>query len=136
MKHTATVLMTDCVNGNGRIYPKDMMTRAIEEFQKKVKEGKAFGFLHDGNYDPLAPLDPTKASHQLTNIEMIQDRVVVDLRPLDTEAGKAVEALLKGGSVVFRTAGIGEIDKENRVSDFEITSVDAMPKHIASPLRK
>jgi hypothetical protein len=136
MTQTFTVLMTDVVNGNGRIYPRDVVLRAVNDFKEKLKKGEVLGTIVAGPSISDEPPTLAEASHRVTRIDLSRDLVEVDVVALDTEPGKALAHLIKTGGIVFRTAGTGKVDEHGCIQDFVLESVFAMPKSKASPLRK
>ena len=114
-------------NRNGRIYPLNVMTQAVEKYNsEQVKTGRAVGELNhpDG---PTINLD--KVSHLITELKMSGKNVVGKARILSTPMGKIVEGLLEGGvQLGVSTRGMGSLEQRNSVmyvkEDFMLNTVD------------
>ena len=114
-------------NRNGRIYPKNVMERAVDKYvTEQVSKGRAVGELNhpDG---PSINLD--KVSHLITKLEWNGNDVVGKARILETPMGKIVQGLLEGGvQLGVSTRGMGSLVERNGVmyvkEDFHLATVD------------
>jgi len=131
---TATVAVADLPNGNGRIYPADLLRQIVNNFGRRK-------FTMFGRLNP--PLDDEKArsataSHTVEHLYMDGPRLMADILVWpDTADGQRLRALLEqggsgdlGGPVVFRTTGIGRTyamaDGTDRVlPGYRLRSIDA-----------
>tara|TARA_R110000744_G_scaffold339904_4_gene445064 strand:+ start:2590 stop:3198 length:609 start_codon:yes stop_codon:yes gene_type:complete len=116
----------DTQNGNGRIYPMEILKREVKNYSKLVKERRALGEL-DHPEDSVINL--TKASHMVTEIWMEGRDVKGKIRVLDTPSGKVLQELVKANvNVGISSRGMGSVS-ENAGSaivedDFQLICFD------------
>lgn len=84
----------DTKNGNGRIYPRKVLEREVQNYKKLVHEARALGEL---DHPDSSVIELKNASHIVTHIEMKGDEVIGKLKVLDTPAGKIAKDLIRGG---------------------------------------
>ena len=113
-------------NGNGRVYPKQILEREVENYQKLVREGRAVGEL---DHPDSSVVELKNASHLVTEIKMDGDDVVGKIRILDTPAGQTAIGLLKGGvKLGISSRGLGstrnEAGKTIVQEDFQLVCFD------------
>tara|TARA_R110000851_G_scaffold120892_3_gene249357 strand:+ start:280 stop:933 length:654 start_codon:yes stop_codon:yes gene_type:complete len=117
----------DGKNRNGRIYPLQILTGAVNEYvEQQVDQGRAVGELNhpDG---PTINLD--KVSHRITELKMVGNNVMGKARILSTPMGKIVEGLLEGGvQLGVSTRGMGSLEQRNDAmyvkDDFKLNTID------------
>lgn len=102
----------DLKNGNGRIYPLDILAREIEAYKRLIAERRSYGEL-DHPDRPVVEFKTT--SHMITHIEMRGKEVVGKLRILEgTPMGDiAAKIYRSGGRFGISSRGLGSI-KETR----------------------
>tara|TARA_R110002153_G_scaffold27498_1_gene85382 strand:+ start:1879 stop:2535 length:657 start_codon:yes stop_codon:yes gene_type:complete len=114
-------------NRNGRIYPKQIMERAVGKYVKEqVSKNRAVGELNHPE-GPTVNLD--KVSHLITSLEFKGNDVIGKAQILDTPMGKIVKGLLEGGvQLGVSTRGMGSLVSRNGVSyvgdDFILNTID------------
>ena len=87
-------MQADSKNRNGRIYPKDILEKAVNKYvTEQVKTGRAVGELNHPE-GPTINLD--KVSHKITDLHFEGSNVVGKASILQTPMGKIVEGLLEG----------------------------------------
>ncbi len=120
----------DVPNANGDIFPKDVMTKAIEEYQEKIKQGKALGQLQQKGFSKN-DIDLSKVSHRIDRMELTEDgSYEVDAIVLQTPQGKLLQALLDNDiEVTTNMCSMGTV-KDNIVQEQKIISIDILPKEI------
>lgn len=105
----------EIVTASGRIYPPDVLRKAIEEAQPRIKARRMLGELEPQS---LGRTRLKAVSHVVTDMRLNDDgTVVADLEILDTEAGKHLRAMLKGGAEVHATIRGNGTVKGNVVQD-------------------
>lgn len=83
----------DLKNGNGRIYPLEILQREIQNYQQLIKESRAIGEL---NHPESPTIDLERTSHVVTHLEMRGKEVVGKLRLLnDMPMGTIAKSLYK-----------------------------------------
>ena len=117
----------DQKNRNGRVYPKPIMERAVNQYvQTQVSKKRAVGELNHPE-GPTVNLD--KVSHLITHLKLEGNDVIGKAQILDTPMGKIVKGLLEGGvQLGVSTRGMGSLENRNGVAyvkdDFILSTVD------------
>ena len=120
-------MQADSKNRNGRIYPKDILEKAVNKYvTEQVKTGRAVGELNHPE-GPTINLD--KVSHKITDLHFEGSNVVGKASILQTPMGKIVEGLLEGGvKLGVSSRGMGSLVQKNGVmqvkDDFMLSTVD------------
>lgn len=114
------------LNQNGRVYPKNLLEREVENYSKLVRENRAFGELEHAD-SPMVNLE--RASHLITKIWMEGDIVKGKVKILETPCGKIIKAIIKaGGKPGISSRALGSLTKQNGVDvvqdDLEIKCWD------------
>jgi hypothetical protein len=120
-------MQSETKNRNGRVYPKQIMERAVDKYvREQVKTKRAVGELNhpDG---PTVNLD--KVSHLIESLDWQKNDVVGKARILETPMGMIVKGLLDGGvRLGVSTRGMGSLEQRNGVmyvkDDFLLSTVD------------
>ena len=116
----------DTQNGNGRVYPMEVLTREVQNYSKLVKERRALGEL-DHPEDSVINL--TKASHMVTDIWMEGKDVKGKLQVLNTPSGQVLQELVKAGvNVGISSRGMGSVSESRGQTivedDFQLICFD------------
>jgi len=117
----------DQKNRNGRVYPKPIMERAVNQYvETQVSKKRAVGELNHPE-GPTVNLD--KVSHLITDLKLEGNDVIGKAQILDTPMGKIVKGLLEGGvQLGVSTRGMGSLENRNGVAyvkdDFILSTVD------------
>lgn len=102
-------------NQNGRIYPKEVLIREVENYTKVVKEARALGELDHPETSTVA-LD--RASHIIREIYWEGDVVRGSVEVLPTPKGKILEQLLEAGvRIGMSSRGVGSTEQTNEGTD-------------------
>jgi hypothetical protein len=114
-------------NRNGRIYPKKVMEKAVEKYIKeRIETGRSGGEL---NHPPTPQINPDRISHRITELKMDGDNVLGKALVLDTDTGRNVKGLLKGGiKLGVSSRGLASVSQKGGTTvvgeDFVINTVD------------
>ena len=109
----------DAVNQNGRIYPKYILEREIENYQKFIKERRALGEL-DHAENSIVNLQ--NVSHLITEMRWDGDEVVGSIELLDTPMGKIAQTLVESGvKLGISSRGVGSTKKQG---DYDLVDED------------
>jgi hypothetical protein len=102
------------LNQNGRVYPKHILEREIRNYEKLIRENRAFGELDHAN-EPIVNMK--NISHVIREIWMEDDVVYGKVEILPTPSGKIIEALIsrkcKPG---ISSRALGSLQRENNVN--------------------
>ncbi len=117
---------SDTVNGNGRVYPHNVLVREMKNYEKLVKERRALGEL-DHPEDSVINL--RNASHMMTEVWWDGKNVMGKAKVLDTPSGKVLQELVKAGvSIGISSRGMGSVSESqgNTVveDDFQLICFD------------
>lgn len=115
-------IQTNIKNRNGRIYPKPIMERVLNNFQIAIKENRATGELGHPN---IPTTTPANISHLIEKLEFSGDNVTGRARLLDTPMGKIAKSLVNEGvKLGVSTRGLGTIKESIVQNDFNLISID------------
>lgn len=115
------IMIADEPTINGRIYTK----QTLEEMISRVNE-------HGSNLVGTIGVPKTEipeleeVSHVITNLRMEDNKVIGDIRILDTPRGiRLAEIIASGSNVTYHSCGIGQMNEDNTVTDYTLTSISA-----------
>jgi hypothetical protein len=116
----------DCVNGNGRVYPHQVLAKEVVNYQKIVKEHRALGEL-DHPEDSVINL--RNASHMITEVWWDGKDVMGKAKVLDTPSGKILRSLVDSGVTLgISSRGMGSVTENNGETmvedDFQLICFD------------
>lgn len=116
----------DTQNGNGRVYPMEVLQREVKNYSKLVKERRALGEL-DHPEDSVINLK--NASHMVTDIWMDGQDVKGKIKVLDTPSGKVLQSLVGANvNVGISSRGMGSVSESRGQTvvedDFQLICFD------------
>jgi hypothetical protein len=106
-------LQSECVNRNGRMYPRSIMEKEVARYTEQyVNKGRALGEL--GHPDgPTVNLD--RVSHKIVSLTCEGNNWIGKAQILSTPMGKIAESLLKDGVTLgVSSRGIGSLRENNK----------------------
>src|SRR5574344_218192 len=118
------------LNGNGRVYPKEILEREVQKFKDNfIKNGNAFGEL-DHPESPIVSLQ--NASHVIKDLWWEGNNLMGRVELLDTPFGNIVKKILTAGWIIgISSRGTGTVrdmnDGTGRVvvnDDFDLVTWD------------
>jgi hypothetical protein len=123
---TGIMQKCDTVNGNGRVYPRNVLEKEIKNYKKLVDERRALGEL---DHPDDSVINLKNASHMVIDIWMDGENVMGKVRVLDTPAGQVLKALVDAGvSLGISSRGLGSTkDKDGKTmveDDFQLICFD------------
>ena len=115
-------------NQNGRIYPKEILEREIQNYiNGPVKEKRALGEL---DHPESSVINLQNVSHNVTKVKMIGDDVYGEVEILPTPAGNILKALFASGITIgISSRGMGSVQEGSNGTvtvqeDFELLCFD------------
>lgn len=130
-------------NGNGRVYPKPVLRREIENYQNSIRERRALGEL---DHPDDSVINLKNASHLVTKMWWDGDNVMGKIEVLDTPSGRILKGLLKSGvKLGISSRGMGSVTESRgslTVEDdfqlicFDMVSEPSTPGAYLSPEQK
>ena len=107
---TGIMQRADAQNGNGRVYPRGILEREVENYKKIVKERRALGEL-DHPEDSVVNLK--NASHMVTDVWWDGDDVLGKVQILNTPSGQVLKELVNAGvKLGISSRGLGSVSEQ------------------------
>ena len=104
----------ETLNQNGRVYPKNILEREIRNYEKLIRENRAFGELDHAN-EPIVNMK--NISHMIREIWMEGNVVYGKVQILETPCGNIIKAIIKaGGKPGISSRALGSLQRENNVN--------------------
>jgi hypothetical protein len=111
----------DAVNQNGRIYPRRILEREMENYQKFINERRALGEL---DHPSASVINLQNVSHLITEARWDGDSVVGSIELLDTPMGKIAQSLVESGvKLGISSRGVGSTSQQG---DYDLVEDDFM----------
>lgn len=122
------MIMTERQNRNGRVYPKGMMEKAVDKYNKEyVLERRAIGELNHPNR-PFA--DPASAAILIESLSWQGNDVIGKARVLNNPYGQQIKSLVEANfKLGVSTRGLGEIKErsgQKYVENYLLNAIDAV----------
>ncbi|WP_407304001.1 hypothetical protein [Acinetobacter sp.] len=110
-------------NGNGRVYPLEEISKAVEEAGKRIKEGHYI--LGELNHPDVLSINLANVSHAITEVRMDGNNAIGKMKLLNTPSGNIAKGLIEGGvRLGVSSRGTGNVNESGEVSDFAFVTVD------------
>lgn len=111
----------DAVNQNGRIYPRRILEREMENYQKFINERRALGEL---DHPSASVINLQNVSHLITEARWDGDSVIGSIELLDTPMGKIAQSLVESGvKLGISSRGVGSTSQQG---DYDMVEDDFM----------
>ena len=116
----------DTENGNGRVYPYNIIAREVKNYEKLVRESRALGEL---DHPDDSVINLKNASHLVTSIWMEGESVMGKVKVLETPSGKVLKSLVEAGVTLgISSRGMGSVENKNGKTyvqeDFQLICFD------------
>lgn len=116
----------DQENGNGRIYPENVLKREVENYQKIINDRRALGEL---DHPDDSVINLKNVSHIVTKCWWDGKSVMGKLKVLDTPSGNILKSLVKSGvKLGISSRGLGSTKKQEGKTivedDFQLICFD------------
>ena len=96
-------------NGNGRVYPMQILEREIKLYKNLVKERRALGEL---DHPESSIINLNNCSHLVTDIWFEGQDVLGKVKVLDTPSGQILRSLVEGGvKLGISSRGLGTVQE-------------------------
>jgi len=123
-------MQADVKNRNGRIYPKSVMEKALDDYVRDyVNERRAIGELN--HPEDRAQADPKHAAILIESLSWNGNDIIGKARVLNTPNGQIVKGLLEGGwKAGVSSRATGSVTKKENAnivgSDLKLYAVDVV----------
>jgi hypothetical protein len=116
----------DTLNQNGRVYPGEILSREVRNYQKFIKENRALG---ECDHPDSSVVELKNASHIVREAYMEEDTCYGTVELLDTPAGKILQSLVESGITLgISSRGVGSTrqdgDRDVVQDDFQLICWD------------
>lgn len=112
-------------NHNGRVYPVNEISRAVESIKSRLEEG--FSVLGEADHPDDLQVNIDRVSHMITDMWMEGENGYGKLKLIPTPMGNIIKTLLESGvKLGVSSRGSGNVTESGKVSDFEIVTVDVV----------
>jgi len=113
-------------NGNGRIYPENILRREIQNYQKIINENRALGEL---DHPDDSVINLRNVSHMVTQCWWDGQQVMGKVKVLDTPSGNILKSLAQSGvSLGISSRGMGSVQENQQGTivedDFQLICFD------------
>ena len=113
-------------NGNGRVYPRAILEREVNNYARLVKEKRALGEL---DHPDSSVINLANASHMVTKIWMEGNDCMGTIRVLNTPSGQILRSLVESECTLgISSRGMGSVTERNGVTmvedDFQLLCFD------------
>jgi hypothetical protein len=121
------VQRADAKNGNGRVYPKEVLEREVQKYKNTfIKENRALGEL---DHPESAIINLKNVCHNVKDVWWDGDDVIAKIEILPTPSGNILKALLIAGITVgISSRGMGSVKQLGETvevqDDFELLCWD------------
>ena len=113
----------DVKNQNGRVYPKDEITKAVDSVKARLSKGETV--MGELDHPEELQINLDRVSHIITDMYCENSNGLGKLKIIETPMGNIARALLKAGANLgVSSRGSGNVNDSGRVSDFDIVTVD------------
>ena len=125
---TGVIQRAEAKNQNGRIYPKEILEREIQNYiEGPVRESRALGEL---DHPESSVINLQNVSHNITKVWWDGDDVMGEVEVLSTPAGNILKELFRNGITVgISSRGMGSVQESGNGTvevqeDFELLCFD------------
>ena len=117
-------MQSEIENGNGRKYPRDEISRAVDEAMERIKKGQSI--CGELNHPDNLQINLERVSHVITEMRMDGNNAVGKAKLLNTPMGQLVRNLVEGGvRLGVSSRGSGDVT-EGTVSGFQFVTMDVV----------
>ena len=113
----------DVKNQNGRVYPKDEITKAVDSVKERLSKGETV--MGELDHPEELQINLDRVSHIITDMYCENSNGLGKLKIIETPMGNIARALLTAGANLgVSSRGSGNVNGSGQVSDFDIVTVD------------
>ena len=119
----------DVENGNGRVYPRNVLLREIKNYQKIVEDRRALG---ECDHPDDSVVNLKNASHMVNRIWWEGNNVVGTIKVLNTPSGNILRGLYESGvKIGFSSRALGSLQEgtggaQEVLDDLQLICFDAV----------
>ena len=126
MMLTGKLQEADVQNGNGRVYPRNIMEREVKRYKSLVEDNRALGEL---DHPDSSIINLVNVSHMITQVWMDGASVMGKCKVLNTPSGQILRALVDSGvKIGISSRGMGSVTERQGKTivedDFQLICFD------------
>lgn len=126
MMLTGKLQEADVQNGNGRVYPRNIMEREVKRYKSLVEDNRALGEL---DHPDSSIINLVNVSHMITEVWMDGASVMGKCKVLNTPSGQILRALVESGvKIGISSRGMGSVTERQGKTivedDFQLICFD------------
>lgn len=111
-------------NANGRIYSREIWEKAVEDYQRHIKEPTMQSLMEFDHPSDRVYVDPLKAIAKIEELYIDGDYVMGKAKLLDTEEAKRLKNIIDEGIPIgVSSRGVGEV-MNSMVTEYELITYD------------
>lgn len=111
-------IVADQLTKNKKIYPKDVLIEALDEYNSKPTKFGEIG-TSDSTY-----INRENIGIMIKEAKLENDEVVADIDLLDVPNKESLKILIDNDELILKPRGIGHVNEQGIVHDFKIISFD------------
>lgn len=116
-------MQSEIVNRNGRRYPMNEISRAVETAQRAIKEQN--GIFGELDHPQTLTINLDRISHVITDLRMEGNNAIGKAKIIDTPMGNIARKLIESGvRLGVSSRGAGAVNGEGIVEGFNFITVD------------
>jgi len=128
MMLTGKLQEAEVQNGNGRVYPRNVLEREVKRYKSVVEDNRALGEL---DHPDSSIINLANVSHMITEVWMDGPAVMGKCKVLNTPAGGILRALIESGvKIGISSRGMGSVKEQMGKSyvedDFQLICFDVV----------
>ena len=128
MMLTGKLQEADCLNGNGRVYPMNIMEREVKKYAEVVNDHRALGEL---DHPDSSVINLVNVSHMVTEVWMDGPAVMGKIKVLGTPSGQILKSLVESGvKTGISSRGMGSVTERQGKTmvedDFQLICFDVV----------
>ena len=114
----------DVKNQNGRVYPRDEITKAVDSVKERLQKGETV--MGELDHPEELQINLDRVSHIITDMHCEDANGLGKLKIIDTPMGNIARALLTAGANLgVSSRGSGNVNESGKVSDCLLYTSDA-----------
>lgn len=114
---TGVMQRANAQNGNGRVYPRRILEREVENYRKLISENRALGEL---DHPDDSVINLKNVSHVVKDIWWDGDNVMGKIKILDTPSGKIAKDLINSGVTLgISSRALGSVREQSGMTMVE-----------------
>jgi len=124
-------IQTECVNRNGRIYPKNIMEECVRKYElDRMGDSNQLRTFGELGHPEGVEINLERVSHLITELKWQGNDVFGKAKLIPTEYGKIAQTIIEsGGQLGVSSRGLGALDESYGqdapiVSEYDLVAVD------------